>query len=149
MTHAATLFEIPADGRQATLAVRASLAAIALDQRLRDEHTPLTEVTKLVEVLKNTIEPLPGEVTPANLLDPVAAELLNRALANAKAANSLTSLPEVSARVSELIVELERAEEISDSEELALLRDFCLALSQSAQIEMPGVFGGIRLPDLG
>jgi hypothetical protein len=149
MTFAAAHLEIPADGQQATLAMRASLAAIALDRRLRDEKAPLTHVTKLVEALKNTIEPLPGSVAPANLLDPVAAELLNRALANAKAATALTSLPEVSAHVRDFIARLEHVEAITTLDEIRVLRDFCLALSQSAQLEMPAAFGGIRLPDLG
>jgi hypothetical protein len=148
MTFAAAHLEVPGDGQQATLAMRASLAAIALDQRLRDGHSPLGAVRKLVEVLKNTIEPLPGEAAPASLLDPVAAELLNRALANANAATTLTSLPEVSAHVIDLIARLEEAEDITDPDELELLRNFCLALSQSAQLEMPTVFGGIRLPEL-
>jgi hypothetical protein len=148
--------EMSFDGRHALLALKASLAAIALDRRLRDPNAPIDDVRKLVGALQSTIEPAPAG--PSSLLDPTAVELWTRALTQAqsetrqpslaKSTSQPSSLPEVSAAVQKVIAELDRVPEIEDTETLVQLRDLCLALSQSAQLEMPSVFVGSALPDI-
>lgn len=148
--------ETPLENRHSLVALQASLAAIALDRRIRDHTASVDDVGKLVAILRSTIDPQP--LGPASLLDPTAVELWTRALTQAHldqtlpAALSITqglsSLPEVTIIAKELISKLEQVSVIDDPDTLAQLRNFCLALSQSAQLEMPNVFGNTGFPEL-
>ncbi len=153
MPLSAAYLSAPDDGSRANLAMAASLAAIAFDRMARGENASLGEVSKLVEVLKAAIKPqeldeTENDSSAPSLLDPVSVELLRRALASTSAPVAPPSIPELSKRIQMSIQRLQKAARITDNVELQSLREFCLVLSQSAQLEMPATLGGVRIPIL-
>jgi hypothetical protein len=148
--------EISVDHRHSQVALQASLAAIALDQRIRDKNASVSDVEKLVALLRSTIGAPPAG--QKNLLDPTAIELWTRALNRShleqtlsntdSGSSALSSLPEVTQVVEELMAKLEQASALTDPRELTELRNFCVALSQSAQLDLPSVFANTGFPEL-
>jgi hypothetical protein len=140
--------EISVDHRHSQVALQASLAAIALDQRIRDKNASVADVDKLVALLRSTMEAQPSG--QKNLIDPTAVDLWTRALSQShleqtlsnagSGPSALSSLPEVTKVVEELMTKLEQASVLSDPRELTELRNFCVALSRSAQRDLPSVF---------
>ena len=112
------------------LAALASQAAITLDRKARGIDVPVDSVHRLVEFLRGTVEaPLPGNA--ARLLDPLTADVLSRAFA----AGELHGIPQLKEKANEVIERLEAVREQTEKQALEELRDFCIALSRSAQSE--------------
>jgi hypothetical protein len=156
MTNSAEAIKaIGASGQRENLAVLASTAAINLDRMAKGRSASLDPIRELAAALRealnsrvdipNTLEDLGENVSnstltnPQNsghtaLLDPVAADLLSRALPASFGSQGL-SLPELSTKTEEFITALESVDQSESKPLLEKLRDLCIAFSRSAQAQ--------------
>ena len=128
--------------RAPNLAVLASLAAIALDRKLRGQEESLDSVNELVLQLRNSLPagtpPSVGQVAQA-FVSLNAVDVLGRALLMATAVPA-TSMDDITSRAMVLLDGLENAVLVDDPTKLRELRDFCIALSRSFQAQWGVMF---------
>ena len=123
--------------RSPDLATLAAIAAITLDRRVHGYSVPLDPVRDLATELRRTLTDSKSRGGVANvrssLLDPMTFDLFGRALTSSFAAN-LRSESEVEQQANDVVDQLSgsRGDLVDD---LTRLRDFCLALSQAAQMQ--------------
>ena len=117
---------------EAELALTASAAALALDRRLRGRDADLAAVLELVEALSGRLELTASR--QRGLLDPMTADLLRRALVHPD--QEETSVQGLRSAAQEFLSRLSRVGERRLENDLAELRDKCVAVSQSAQASM-------------
>lgn len=135
--------EQQADTRRApNLAVLASLAAIALDRKLRGQEESLGSVNELVLQLRSALaagtSPSVGQVAQA-FVSLSAVDVLGRALLMATSVPA-TSMDDITSRAKVLLDGLEGAAREDDPAKLRELRDFCVALSRSFQAQWGAMF---------
>lgn len=132
-THHATHSSAP-NMLGSTLAVVASVAAVELDNLRLGRDQLLDAVPRLAGMLRDAIpEPPPANASRA-LLDPVKADVFSQALS--ASGKELKSLREISVSTREMADLLQAVQGLGGQSELVALRDFCVALSRSAQAEV-------------
>lgn len=118
----------PMTEREPNLALLASRAAIVLDRKAHGFDVPLESVLELARVLRNRVKA--GDSSKAAwLLDPLTTDLLSRALVGGES----RSMPELSEWAVEIVEALSKVGADTGVNKLRELRDFCVALSRSAQ----------------
>jgi len=169
MTHSMEPIKAPRTGRpRENLAVLASSAAINLDRMARGTSASLEPLKQLAAALRDALNSkveIPNvadnNIGPSGqngvlseseshghtaLLDPVAADLLSRALPG-NLGGPGGSLPELSSKTQEFIEQLESVSESESKVILEELRDLCIAVSRSAQAQYAiAQFGGPEHP---
>jgi hypothetical protein len=123
--------------RASSLALLASIAAIALDKRAHGFEVSLEPVRELAAELKQVIhdsEPHETQGIRASFHDPFTVDLLGRAL-NSPKQPELRSVPELVARATQVTQQLATSDE-EGAPPYESLRDFCLALSRAAQLRL-------------
>lgn len=116
------------------LTILASVAAIELDNLSLGRPTTIGAVPKLAEILMEAIPDQERAGGVRHLLDPVKADVFSQALRSAGLAQ-ITSISEISSQTRAMADKLASLNDVSDVGVLRTLRDFCVALSQSAQAE--------------
>lgn len=127
------------------LASIASRAAAELDDKLlaRNGIHPLTALQKLSEYLELSVANVADPAKPSSSLNPTTAVLLRRAIPGGHEINRLEVLLTEARRLSERLTATATAA-TSEPQEIAALRDFCVALSRHAlamrrsPLERPG-----------
>jgi hypothetical protein len=109
------------------LAILASKAALALGRRAEGIDASLDSVRELATLLRSKVPVRPSSAE--RLLDPLTTDLLTRAFV----AGEMQSLPELNNRAAEVVEALFNVDTENRPEALEKLRDFCIALSRSAQ----------------
>jgi len=123
--------------RAPSLAIQAAMAAIALDRRVNGMESSLDPVRELASRLQ---EAFPENVPPrANLLEPTAADLFERAFTHIAPAQSVQTVSDLTAKAVQVVSELAEASKEGSNGSIESLRDFCLALAQSAQVQSSAV----------
>lgn len=125
--------ELVSPRRTPSLAALAAAAAIALDRRAHGIESSLDAVHALAQRLRQAVP----EVSPAkaNLLEPIVADLFERAFTNILPGEQLQTVHDLTEKASAVVEELTKATANANHDEAATLRDFCVALAQSAQIQ--------------
>jgi hypothetical protein len=118
---------VPRSPREPNLAVLSSKAAIVLDKKAHRIDAPLDSVLQLASMLRNRLQ-VPGSANAVKLLDPLTTDLLSRTFVGES-----RSLPELSKRAVEIVEALSKVGAETPPNKLKELRDFCVALSRSAQ----------------
>lgn len=115
------------DDRFAFLATR---AAIELDNRIIGVDNDMGVVEELATILREATGQLPDRATPNQLVDPSTVGMLARAFEASQ--KHLTTLNAVLSEASEVTAGLHAASSAEEGEDLARIRDFCVALSLAA-----------------
>lgn len=120
---------------ESNLAFLASAAAVELDGMLHGSDEDLRFASQLGDALRARVPA--SDTTPAAraLLDPIMADLFGRALYRASG-SELHSTQEVRTGARAMADRLAAVGPDTESEQLRELRDFCVALSQSAQADL-------------
>ena len=116
----------------------ASLAAIELDRLALKRETNLEGVSRLIEVISNSITGVAEPASPSSHLNPSTAVAVNQAIADSKFSDlsaQLANLLEEAGKITSLLNEARQAPDQfreSNFEALKQMRSFCLALSRRA-----------------
>jgi geranylgeranyl pyrophosphate synthase len=113
------------------------MAAIALDRRVNGLQSSLDPVRELASRLQEAFPE--NSAARANLLEPTAADLFERAFTNVAPAESVQTVSDLTAKAIQIVAELAEASKEGSEESIESLRDFCLALAQSAQVQSSAV----------
>lgn len=121
----------------------AANAAIELDDLIRGRQQDLKFVTKLAELLSNAVvvTPYPGVRNHKALIDPVSADVFNRAYAKTYNSEGVNTIDQLASLVAKLANELGELGPKNAKESLSQFRDFCVALSNYSMTSRNAIYG--------
>ena len=107
------------------LPLLAAEAAIDIDNLLSNRSKDMTAISKLAELLKNSIK-VNSIGFPHSLMDPATLTILSEALSHAAGNNKVEGLLSEAVKIS---TSLSSEDPMKNTEELEKAREFCIALS--------------------